>query len=183
MEAALQFLAPVIAEASATGREVTRNGNADARFVLHGVFPAAGADRWIAIAARTPAEWSATARVLGCDARAPDERDVALVTAQHEAGALAERLQAAGVPAHAVQSSADLAADPQLAARGHFLSLAHPTAGPSWIEASRIRLSRTPARVPNVAPSLGGDNDFVLRELLGYDDERIAQLALAEALQ
>jgi crotonobetainyl-CoA:carnitine CoA-transferase CaiB-like acyl-CoA transferase len=51
------------------------------------------------------------------------------------------------------------------------------------VEASRIRLSRTPARVPRTAPSLGGDNERVLRELLGYDDERITQLAVAEALQ
>jgi benzylsuccinate CoA-transferase BbsF subunit len=173
----------VIAEASASGRGLTRAGNADERFVLHAVFPAAGDERWIAIAARTQAEWSAAARVLGCDASAPDERTVALLTARHDAHALAEQLQAAGVPAHAVQSSADLAADPQLAARGHFLPVTHPTAGASWIESSRFRLSRTPARVPSVAPSLGGDNDFVLRELLGYDDERISALALAEALQ
>ena len=183
VESALQFIAPVIAEASATGRSVTRAGNADARFVLHGVFPAAGAGRWIAIAARSPEEWRAAAAVLGCDASAPAEREVAQATAQHDAHALAERLQTAGVPAHAVQSSADLSADPQLAARGHFLPVTHPTAGASWIESSRIRLSRTPARVPSVAPSLGGDNELVLRELLGYDDERIGALAAAEALQ
>jgi crotonobetainyl-CoA:carnitine CoA-transferase CaiB-like acyl-CoA transferase len=183
VESALQFIAPVIAEASATGRNVTRAGNGDPRFVVHGVFPAAGEGRWIAIAARTQAEWNAAATVLGCEAGAADERTVAAVTARHDAHALAEQIQAAGVPAHAVQSSADLSADPQLAARGHFLPVEHPSAGASWIESSRIRLSRTPARVPSVAPSLGGDNEMVLRELLGYDDERISELAIAEALQ
>ncbi len=183
VESALQFIAPFIAEASVSGVDRARAGNADARFVLHGVYPAAGEDRWIAIAARAREEWVAAARVLGCDSGAPDEAAVARATAGHDAHALAARLQAAGVAAHAVQASADLAADPQLAARGHFLPVKHPTAGDSWIEASRIRLSATPARVPSVAPSLGADNDFVLRELLGYDDERIAQLAVAEALQ
>jgi crotonobetainyl-CoA:carnitine CoA-transferase CaiB-like acyl-CoA transferase len=183
VESALQFIAPVIAEASATGRNVTRAGNGDPRFVVHGVFPAAGEGRWIAIAARTQAEWNAAATVLGCEAGAADERTVAAVTARHDAHALAEQIQAAGVPAHAVQSSADLSADPQLAARGHFLPVEHPSAGASWIESSRIRLSRTPARVPSVAPSLGGDNEMVLRELLGYDDERISELAIAETLQ
>jgi len=183
VEAALQFIAPVIAEASATGRDVTRNGNADPRFLLHGVFPAAGDGRWIAIAVRTQAEWRAAARVLGCEPSALDEKSVSVVTARRDAHALAEQLQAAGVAAHAVQSSADLGADPQLAARGHFLAVTHPTAGPSLIEASRVRLSHTPARIPSAAPSLGGDNDFVLRELLGYDDARIEALALAEALQ
>jgi benzylsuccinate CoA-transferase BbsF subunit len=183
VESALQFIAPVIAEASASGRDRTRAGNADPRFVLHGVFPAAGDDRWIAIAARTPAEWSAAAGVLGCEAGAPSEDAAARATARHDAHALAARLQASGVPAHAVQSSADLAADPQLALRGHFVPVRHPSEGESWVEASRIRLSRTPARVPRTAPSLGGDNERVLRELLGYDDERITQLAVAEALQ
>jgi crotonobetainyl-CoA:carnitine CoA-transferase CaiB-like acyl-CoA transferase len=183
VESALQFIAPVIAEASATGRSRTRDGNRDERFALHGVFPAAGDGRWIAIAARSEGEWRAAAAVLGSDASRADERAVSLVTEQHDAHALAEKLQSAGVPAHAVQSSADLSADPQLAARGHFLPVTHPAAGASWVEAARIQLSRTPARVPTVAPSLGGDNDFVLRELLGYDDERIAALAVAEALQ
>ncbi|HEU4428789.1 MAG TPA: CoA transferase, partial [Myxococcota bacterium] len=183
VEAALQFVAPVIAEASETGRDVTRAGNADARFALHGVFPAAGEQRWIAIAARTRAEWRAAAGVLGCDPEAPDEQAVAAATAKHDAHALAERLQVAGVPAHAVQSSAELSADPQLAAREHFLAALHPTEGASWIEASRFQLSRTPARIPTVAPALGGDNEFVLRTLLGYDDARIEALALSEALQ
>jgi crotonobetainyl-CoA:carnitine CoA-transferase CaiB-like acyl-CoA transferase len=121
--------------------------------------------------------------VLGCDPSTPQESAVARATRRHDAHRLSARLQAAGVPAHAVQSSADLSADPQLALRGHFVSVQHPREGESWVEASRIRLSRTPARVPRVAPSLGGDNQHVLRELLGYDDERIAQLAVAEALQ
>ena len=183
VESAMQFIAPLVAEASVTGRAGTRAGNADPRFALHGIFPAAGDGRWIAIAARSEAEWSAAARVLGCDTGAPDERAVASATARCDAHELAEKLQAAGVPAHAVQASADLSADPQLAVRGHFLPVTHPTAGASWIESSRIRLSRTPARVPTTAPSLGGDNALVLRELLGYDDDRIAQLAMAEALQ
>jgi benzylsuccinate CoA-transferase BbsF subunit len=183
VESALQFIAPVLAEASATGRGATRRGNADPGFALHGVFPAAGADRWIAIAARTPAEWRAAAGVIGCAPESQGEADVARATAAHDAHALAERLQAAGVAAHAVQSSADLSADPQLAARGHFVALKHPTEGETWIESSRIRLSATPARVPEIAPSLGADNEHVLRDLLGYDDERIAALAVAEALQ
>ncbi|MFI5321693.1 MAG: CoA transferase [Myxococcota bacterium] len=183
VESAMQFIAPFIAEASATGLDRSRAGNADPRFALHGVFPAAGSDRWIAIAAHSDAEWRAAARVLGCDAGAPDERAVASATARCDAYELAAKLQAAGVPAHAVQSSADLSADPQLAARGHFLPVTHASAGAGWIESSRIRLSRTPARAPAAAPSLGGDNDFVLHELLGYDDDRIAQLAIAEALQ
>jgi crotonobetainyl-CoA:carnitine CoA-transferase CaiB-like acyl-CoA transferase len=182
-ESAIQFIAPVIAEASATGRDRTRAGNADERFVLHGVFPCAGDDRWIAIAARTQAEREAAAKVIGCDAGVPSEAAVATATARHDAFSLTIALQVAGVAAHAAQSSTDLSADPQLAARAHFLPVTHPAMGACWVEASRIRLSHTPARVPSVAPSLGGDNETVLRELLGYDDDRISALAVADALQ
>jgi crotonobetainyl-CoA:carnitine CoA-transferase CaiB-like acyl-CoA transferase len=37
-------------------------------------------------------------------------------------------------------------------------------------------LSETPAAVERAAPTLGQDNDRVVRELLGYDEARIAHL-------
>ena len=42
------------------------------------------------------------------------------------------------------------------------------------VEASRIRLSRTPAQVSRAGPELGEHNLRVLEEILGYDSERIA---------
>ncbi len=183
VESSIHFLAPLVGEASATGRVSTRAGNADPAFRLHGVFPAAGEDRWIAIAAQTDAELRALARVLGCEPEGLDERTLGAATARFAADELAAKLQAAGVPAHGVASSADLAADPQLAERHHFVAVEHPSVGPSTIEASRFALSRTPAARPTRAPALGGDNERVLRELLGYGDERIAELAIAGALQ
>jgi crotonobetainyl-CoA:carnitine CoA-transferase CaiB-like acyl-CoA transferase len=183
VESSIHFLAAYVGETSATGRVTTRSGNADPAFQLHGVFPAAGEDRWVAIAARGDAEVRALARVLGCEPEALDERALAAATRPFAADELAAKLQAAGVPAHAVASSADLARDAQLLARDHFVAVEHPGAGPSTIEASRFMLSRTPAARPTAAPALGGDNERVLRELLGYDDERIGALALAGALQ
>ena len=41
---------------------------------------------------------------------------------------------------------------------------------------------RTPASYRTSAPGFGRDNELVLKEILGYDDERIAQLAIADAL-
>ena len=43
-------------------------------------------------------------------------------------------------------------------------------------------MSQTPPDYRSAAPSIGRDNDLVLRDILGYDDERIAQLAIADAL-
>jgi crotonobetainyl-CoA:carnitine CoA-transferase CaiB-like acyl-CoA transferase len=76
-----------------------------------------------------------------------------------------------------VQNSPELVRDPQLAHQGHFVTLPHSHGGHTAIEASRIRLSDTPACVDRSAPTFARDQDFVLRELLGYDDARIESLA------
>jgi crotonobetainyl-CoA:carnitine CoA-transferase CaiB-like acyl-CoA transferase len=51
------------------------------------------------------------------------------------------------------------------------------------VEAPRFRLSRTPAQVVGPAPSFGDSTQWVLETVLGYDDERIAELAIAGALE
>ncbi len=90
-----------------------------------------------------------------------------------------ELLQAEGIPASAVQNSPELALDPQLAHRGHFVALDDPRAR---VEGSRFHLSRTPAKVGGPIPTFGRDNHYVLETLLGYDPERIAELVIAGVL-
>ena len=93
-----------------------------------------------------------------------------------------EALISRGVPAHRVLDSPGLCEDPQLLARDHFVE--RESGGiKTVVEATRSRLSRTPARVSETVPTLGGDNEWVLSEVLGYDDEKIAQLAIAGALE
>ncbi len=59
---------------AAAGGEPTRAGNDHPRMAPHGVYPAAGEDRWLAIAVRTDAEW----RALAPDRRADSRRGFAL---------------------------------------------------------------------------------------------------------
>ena len=40
------------------------------------------------------------------------------------------------------------------------------------------RLSKTPAHLYRAAPSLGQDNEFVYKEILGYSDEEVTQFLL-----
>ena len=61
--------------------------------------------------------------------------------------------------------------------------LDHPRLGPTPIETSRMRFSRTPARAAWSAPEIGQHNDHVLRELLGLTDEEITELVIDEALE
>jgi benzylsuccinate CoA-transferase BbsF subunit len=92
-------------------------------------------------------------------------------------------LQARGVPASAVRTLPELYSDPQLVHHKHFVDLEHPTHGKTTVEGSRFRLSRTPAQVSGSAPTLGRDNQHVLRTILGYSEERITELAAAGVLE
>jgi crotonobetainyl-CoA:carnitine CoA-transferase CaiB-like acyl-CoA transferase len=199
-EAALHFLGGALLDHLANDRTATRIGNDDAMYAPHGVYPAVGEDRWIAIAVLGDAEWRALCEAAARPELASDPRYassaarltrrreldalVAGFTRSRDAFALQEQLQARGVAAHVVQNSPELVADPQLLHRGHFLSLPHEQAGvPTVIESARFRLSRTPACVDASAPTFGRDSEHVLRTILGYDDERIAELAIAGALE
>jgi benzylsuccinate CoA-transferase BbsF subunit len=130
--------------------------------------------------ARDPGLATAAGRLARAD---PLERRIAERTATRERFELESALQRAGVAASVVQNSAELVRDPQLAERGHFVELEHPSGRPTFVEGSRFRLSRTPARIEKLAPTLGRDSEHVLREVLGYDDERIAELVIAGALE
>jgi crotonobetainyl-CoA:carnitine CoA-transferase CaiB-like acyl-CoA transferase len=91
-------------------------------------------------------------------------------------------LIAAGVPAHSVQNSAECADDVQLAHERHFVTLPHPEHGTIVVEGSRATLSDTPAVVAGIPPLLGQDTVAVLTEVLGYDDDRLAILFAAGAI-
>ena len=91
----------------------------------------------------------------------------------------------AGVPAHVVQNSPEALADPQLQHRNHFVEVTHSSQpdGRTYVEGSRFVLSRTPATFSRGGPTFGEDTFEVLTDVLGYDGDRIADLAVAEALE
>ena len=176
MEAAIHFLTPAFLQYRLTGEKWLADGNNDPYMSPHGVFPSEGEDCWVAIACRDDADRAALESVL--NGQALEEW-----TAARSSEDAMNALQAVGVPAHAVQDSAACFADPQLQHRNHFVELAHPTQGKSVVEGARIVFGRTPAGRPHVAPTMGADNDAVLRDLLGYTDEQIVELVASGALQ
>jgi len=198
-ESALHFLTPALLDYTVNGRCQERMGNSDAHLAPHGVYPAAGTDRWLAIAVSTDAQWQALCDVMGRSALGHDPRfatpaarlehrealDTLLTvwTQEHDAHVAEAALQARGVPASAVQNSQELCSDPQLLHRGHLVQLPHPLHGTTTIEGARFRLSRTPARIERAAPMLGQDNLRVLETILGYSPERIAALTAADVLR
>jgi crotonobetainyl-CoA:carnitine CoA-transferase CaiB-like acyl-CoA transferase len=194
-ETALHILGPALLDYTVNGRSPSRAGNADARFAPHGVYPAAGEDRWVAIVCRSDQDWTNLCAAMGRGELAGDARFataaqrlkrreeldaiIAGWTLTLDAQHAQELLQARGVPAHQVQNSAEMLADPQVRHRGHFVKLTHPTLGAFTVEAPRARLSRTPGEVRRAAPTVGQDNAYVLQTILGYDEERVTELALA----
>lgn len=165
----------------------------------HGVYPARGDDRWIAIAVFNQNQWENLVAVLGhpewaSEARFAhpqtryqnqDDLDKLLgaCTAQYDAHELMTRLQSSGVVAGAAQNSRDLCeTDPQIADHGTFFELEHPVIGPAKFEGMPMKFTRTVQENWRSAPLLGEDNAYVFGEILGLDEREIAELAAEGAI-
>jgi len=197
-ECSIHMIGRAVLDYTMNGRIQTRVGNALREYAPSGVYPCAGNDCWVALAAPTDEVWRALCRASGkgwdedgrfATAMARRENRGALDaaigswTAGLESAVLEELLQAARVPVHRVSTSGDVFVDPQLEHRGHIIDLEHPRLGPVPIETSRMRFSRTPAVVAWSGPEIGQHNDHVLREILAMSDEEITELVMDEALE
>lgn len=92
-----------------------------------------------------------------------------------------ERLSAAGVPCSRVNSVAEALSEPHAEARGSVVETEHPRFGTVRSLASALRAGPQ-LREHRRAPQLAEHTAEVLRDLLGYDDGRIARLAASGAI-
>ncbi|WP_039798558.1 CaiB/BaiF CoA-transferase family protein [Nocardia araoensis] len=199
LEAMAAHMGTSVIQSTGTGRLPQPRGNADAEFSPHGVFRCLGADRWVAIAVRDETDWGALCALIErpewADAadlrtaeqrRARDQEIAAAITAWTRplpAEAVTEALQGAGVPAGTVQDGRDLVeTDAHLRARGFYVRRTHPRAGAFLHEGVPIRLDRAGGEVRSAAPLLGADTESVLRDILRYPPDRIAQLRATSIL-
>ncbi len=190
-EAGVQFVLPCLLDYEANRTLPERVGNRSPHASPHGVFPCLGEDRWCAIAVETEAQWQTLCRVAGHPGWAEDPRFSSLAarkqhegeleallaewTRTHEASELAERLQAAGVPAAPVQRTSDLFADPQLAHRLTWRELPHPVLERFHYLAPPFCLSESPVQVRR-SPLLGEHNRWLCREVLALSEEEVREL-------
>ena len=210
-EAAMHFLATEVLEHTVNGTAATRQGNADAFLCPHGMYPCDSGeadpdnpleppDPWVAVVCETEHQWQSLCEVLASDGRpmpvdlagldaaarlartADVDAAIAAWAARHTPAQAEAALQAAGVPAHANQNSLGCFTDPQLIHRNHWMDVEHPVHDRMIVEAPRLQLSTTPHAVTRSGPTLGEHNDHVLRDILHYDDDRIIELALANAI-
>jgi benzylsuccinate CoA-transferase BbsF subunit len=136
-----------------------RLGNGHPTALLHGLYPCAGKDRWVAIACWTDDELGRLRAIAGDDVEA--------WTSTRNALDVATELQTAGIEAVPVQDFADVDVDPQVAHREHFIEMSHPEFGPGKYERNGFRLVGTPSGYDRSGPTLGQDNEWVLKDLLG----------------
>ena len=174
VECGIRFLEPLILKHAVTGEVAERLGQGSPSFDPHGVFPCAGEERYVAVAA-TARQRSALLELL-------DGQPLAKWCQGQDAFEAATKLRAAGIPAYAVMRPSDLYDDPQLAARGFFVTLNHAEMGPTPYDGPATIFSRTRQRLRSPAPCLGQHNDEVLSEFLDADEAEISRLRSAGAL-
>ncbi|TCU58563.1 CoA:oxalate CoA-transferase [Novosphingobium sp. PhB57] len=181
---------------AAAGGATARIGNAHPRMAPHGVYPAAGEDRWLALAVEDDAAWTALCGVmkrpdLASDPRFADgasrirhretlDSMVSHWSAGVEANAAAEQLQHAGVAAHASWTTPEIAADAHLRQRGAIVSVAEPDGTLRAAVGVPLRLSKgEDIGILRGTPRLGEHEDYVYGEILGMG--RAERLALEAA--
>ncbi len=200
VEAVAAHLGTAVLEVTTAGLEPAPWGNRHPAMAPHGAFPCQGEDRWCAIAVEDDRQWQALCGAMGRPALAEDSRfatgaarkraedaleaEVAAWTRRHEAEAVMARCQAAGVPAGVVQDARELVErDPQLRARGFYVTATHPLVGAFLHEGVVARLGDTPGGVWHAAPRLGEHTREVLGGLLGLGDAELDRYAAAGVLE
>ncbi|MBE5842748.1 MAG: CoA transferase [Butyrivibrio sp.] len=83
----------------------------------------------------------------------------------------------AGIPAGPIYDVKQITEDHHIAVeREMFIDVDHPVIGPMKVNGNPIKLMDMMPRINRPAPTLGQDNEEVLKEVLGYDDERVESL-------
>ncbi len=88
----------------------------------------------------------------------------------------------AGVPCGPIHDYRQVFEDPHTQAREMEVRISHPVEGTVRALGIPVKLSDTPGAIRRPAPLLGEHTDEVLREVLGYDDERIAELLVEQVV-
>jgi benzylsuccinate CoA-transferase BbsF subunit len=149
-----------------------KTGNTDASYLIHGVFPAAGPDQWIAITAENE-QAEALKTAFGIASVTPEA--IAAATKNRDKFALFDLLSAAGIAAGPVLDGKDLSENPELLSSGHYTRVEHPVLGRASMPAPPYIFSETPGAL-GPAPLLGEHNSEVYLDMLGLDAGQIELL-------
>jgi crotonobetainyl-CoA:carnitine CoA-transferase CaiB-like acyl-CoA transferase len=192
VEGFIPLIAGALLDAQMNGRDGRRTGNRHPSMAPHGVYPCAGDDSWVAIAVGSDEEWRSLCVAIGrpdlvCDPRFADvvsrKRNEAQIdpliadwTGARTRDDVVTALRSAGVPVAPVQTSADLLADIQLAARAFFTVVDRAHVGAHPYPGLPFALDPAPEPDPRPAPCLGEDSEAVFADLLGMSRPQLEAL-------
>lgn len=153
---------------------------------------------WVLIAANSDPLFRRLAGLMGRVELAEDERFsgnqgrvansaeldrlIGAWTGALEAAQLEARLIEADIPHTRVFTIADIAADAQFRARGMVQEVEDALLGTVLHPGVVPRVDRTPNTPRSTGPAIGADNEAVLRDILGYEAGRIADLRAGSVL-
>jgi formyl-CoA transferase len=200
----INFIRPAFGRQLVTGKATERVGNDQpmAPVAPNGLYPCqpGGPNDYVFIyTSRWPGskQWEQLLDAIGCPELKTDPRFatpesryehraamnpfISAWTSQRTKLQAMEELGQAGVPAGAVLTTAELAEDAYLRARGMFVTMQHPVRGPIVMPGFPIKLSNSNVPV-EPAPLLGQHTDQVYRELLGLSDAQLARLRESKAI-
>ncbi|RQS11482.1 CaiB/BaiF CoA-transferase family protein [Burkholderia sp. Bp8998] len=180
----------------ASGKPPVRWGNAHPNIVPYQTFQTS--DGWIIVAVGNDGQFRKFVEAGGRPELADDERFAAnpsrvrhrdtlvpilaeMVKARGKADWIGA-LEAAGVPCGPINDLDEVFDNEQVVARGMQVSLPHPCGADVKLVRNPIRMSATPPEARTAPPLLGAQTEDVLREMLGYDDARIAALKAKQAI-
>ncbi|VWD08544.1 L-carnitine dehydratase/bile acid-inducible protein F [Burkholderia contaminans] len=180
----------------ASGKPPVRWGNAHPNIVPYQTFQTR--DGWIIVAVGNDGQFRKFVEAGGRPELADDERFATnpsrvrhrdtlvpilaeMVKARDKADWIGA-LEAAGVPCGPINDLGEVFDNEQVVARGMQVSLPHPCGADAKLVRNPIRMSATPPEACTAPPLLGAQTDDVLRDMLGYDDAKIASLRAKQAI-
>jgi len=174
-----------------SGQPPKRWGNAHPNLVPYQTFKAS--DGWIIIAVGNDEQYKRFCETGGRPELASDPRflrvrdrinnrpELIPLLAEMVATKTSEQwiaqLEAASVPCGPINDLAQVFRNPQVLARGLRVDIEREDTGPVKLVGSPMKLSATPVSYKLPPPRLGEHTQEILGGLLGYDDDRIAQVS------
>jgi crotonobetainyl-CoA:carnitine CoA-transferase CaiB-like acyl-CoA transferase len=196
LDVQLSALANVASAFLVSGGAPRRYGNAHGTIVPYQPF--AAADGSLMLAVGNDRQFAQLCAALGQPELAADERFatnparvanrealvglLAAIFVAQPVAAWVELLLGAGVPCGPLNDIPAALADPQAVARAMVRELRDSAGEALRLLGPAPKLSATPATVRLAPPYLGEQSEAILRELLGYDETRIAALRAAGAI-
>jgi len=192
LEMALHVMTPELIDHQLTGHTAQRMGNRDPHLAPQGAYPCAGNDEWCTITVADDTQWTTLVDLLGRPQWATEpalataagrmiahdhiDAQLSAWTASLPPEQVEALLRAAGIPAGKVNRSRDLLVDPQHTHRGFYRVLEHAEVGPVPYAGHQFRIAGYDSGPRFAAPLLGEHSYQVLTELLGLDEDTVADL-------